>query len=239
MCDRNWEFLTQGGVNTLMAGMNHARKERASYSHAGYVGTYDVQEDRELYIAREPAGSAQDDLRDFNRMGYRSERPWNETPMPVFETETASVAVPSSGRRVRQESFFDRVAYHARRERKDAMMCVVLFAIILMMTAAWGQKLVEGKRVQDAIARYQAQTLAFEKDNERLSTQLEMARNGERIRNLAQNELGMLRPERAQHVTIYIQTPEAAHQTLQQNEEPRMELLDILLGLLDVLHIGE
>jgi len=221
-----------------MAGMNHARKERASYSRAGYVGAYNAQEERELYIAKTPAGSAQDDLRDYNRLGYRSERPWNETPVPVFEAE-AAVAAPSVGRRVRQETFFDRVAYHAKRERRDAVLCVVLLAIILMMTAAWGQKLVEGKRVQDAIARYQAQTLAFEKDNERLATQLEMARNGERIRNLAQNELGMLRPERAQHVTIYIQTPEAAQQTLQQNEEPRMEMLDILLGLLDVLHIGE
>ena len=66
-----------------------------------------------------------------------------------------------------------------------------------------------------------------------------LAKEGERIRNLAQNELGMLRPERAQHVTIYIQSPDTAQQTLQQNEEPRMEMLDILLGLLDVLHIGE
>jgi len=221
-----------------MAGVNLARKERASYSRAGYVGTYRAQEEKELYIAKAPAGSAQDDLRDYNRVGYRSQRPWNETPVPMFEAE-AAVAAPSVGRRVRQETFFDRLSYHAKRERRDVVACVVLFAIILMMTAAWGQKLVEGKRVQDTIASYQAQTLAFEKDNERLSTQLEMAKGGERIRNLAQNELGMLRPERAQHVTIYIQTPDAAQQSLQQNEEPRMELLDILLGLLDVLHIGE
>ena len=228
----------QGGVNTLMAGMNLARKERASYSRAGYVGTHAAQEERELYIAKAPAGSAQDDLRDFNRVGYRSQRPWNETPVPMFEAE-AAVAAPSVGRRVRQETFFDKLAYHAKRERSDVIACIVLFAVILMMTAAWGQKLVEGKRVQDAITSYQAQTIAFEKDNERLSTQLEMAKSGERIRNLAQNELGMLRPERAQHMTIYIQTPDTAQQSLQQNEEPRMELLDILLGLLDVLHIGE
>jgi len=221
-----------------MAGMNHARKERASYSRAGYVGAYRAQEERELYIAKAPAGSAQDDLRDYNRVGYRSQRPWNETPVPMFEAE-AAVAAPSVGRQVRQETFFEKLAYHAKRERRDVVACVVLFAIILMMTAAWGQKLVEGKRVQDSIASYQAQTIAFEKDNERLSAKLEMAKSGERIRNLAQNELGMLRPERAQHVTIYIQTPDAAHQTLQQNEEPRMEMLDILLGLLDVLHIGE
>lgn len=221
-----------------MAGMNHARKERASYSRAGYGGAYGIQEERELYIAKAPAGSAQDDLRDYNRAGYRSERPWNEPPVPVFEAE-AAVAVPSAGRRVRRETFYDKLAYHAKRERREVVACVVLAAIILMMTAAWGQKLVEGKRVQDAISSYQAQTLAFEKDNERLSAQLEVAKSGERIRNLAQNELGMLRPERAQHMTIYIQTPDTVHQSLQQNEEPRMELLDILLGLLDVLHIGE
>ena len=222
-----------------MAGMNHARRERASYSRAGYAGGAYIQEERELYIAREPAGSARDELRDYNRLGYRSERPWNEPPMPVFEAEAAAVAAPSAGRRGRQETFFDRVAYHAKRERRDVAVCVVLLAVILMMTAAWGQKLVEGKRLQDTISSFQAQTIAFEKDNERLSMQLETAKDGGRIRNLAQNELNMLRPERAQHVTIYIQTPEAAQQTLQQNEEPRMEMLDILLGLLDVLHIGE
>ena len=63
---------------------------------------------------------------------------------------------------------------------------------------------------------------------------------GERIRNLAQNELLMLRPERAETQTIYIQAPEKTTETtLQQNEEPRMEALDILLGLLNVFHIGE
>lgn len=225
-------------MNTLMAGMNHARKERGRYSQAGYVGTYDGMEERELYIAREPAGSAQDELRDFNRAGYRSARPWNETPVPVFETEAA--AAPAAQRRVQRETFFDALAYYAKRESRDAVACVVLAAIILMMTAAWGQKLVEGKRLQDSISNYQAQTIAFEKENERLSAQLEMARSGERIRNLAQNELNMLRPERAQTVKIYIRTPDdTAQESLQQHEEPRMEMLDILLGLLDVLHIGE
>ena len=231
--------MTEGWVNTLMAGINPARKERASYSHAGYTGTYHAQEENELYIAKAPAGSLQDELLDYNRAGYRSERPWNETPVPVFEAGGAAVSVPSPARRRREDTFFDWLSYHAGKEKKDVAACIVLLALILMMTAAWGQKLVEGKRLQDTIASYHAQTLAFEKDNERLMAQLELAQNGERIRNLAQNELGMLRPERAQHVTIYIQSPDTAQQTLQQNEEPRMELLDILLGLLDVLHIGE
>ena len=220
-----------------MAGMNHARKERGRYSQAGYVGTYDGMEERELYIAREPAGSAQDELRDFNRAGYRSARPWNETPVPVFETEAA--AAPAAQRRVQRETFFDALAYYAKRESRDAVACVVLAAIILMMTAAWGQKMIRGVEIQRAINNYQASTVVFERENERLGQQLEMARSGERIRNLAQNELGMLRPERAKPQKIYIQPPETAQTAVQNPEEPRMEMLDILLGLLSVLHIGE
>jgi len=235
--------LAKGWVNTLMAGVNPARKARGRYSQAGYAGTYNQaynQEDRELYIAKAPAGSAQDELLDFNRAGYRSDRPWHETPVPVFEAETVAAPSAPARRRVRRETFFDRLAYHAKREPKDFAACIVLIAALLMMTAMWSRNLVEGKRLQDAIHSYQAQTIAFEKENERLGAQLEMAKSGERIRNLAQNELNMLRPERAQTVTIYIQTPDmAAQESLQQNEEPRMELLDILLGLLDVLHIGE
>ena len=69
---------------------------------------------------------------------------------------------------------------------------------------------------------------------------LELAMDGERIRNLAQNRLHMLRPERAETETIYIQTADSnRRQALQQDEEPKMELLDILLGLLNVLNIGE
>ncbi|MDO4741666.1 MAG: hypothetical protein Q4A66_13440, partial [Eubacteriales bacterium] len=87
---------------------------------------------------------------------------------------------------------------------------------------------------------YQSRTVALEKESERLAQQLEIAKSGERIRNLAQNELHMLRPERALTETIYIQTIDNNPDTvLQQNEEPRMEALDILLGLLNVLHIGE
>ena len=110
----------------------------------------------------------------------------------------------------------------------------------MMMLAAWGQKMIKGVEIQRSINAYQANTVAFERENERLAQQLELARGGERIRNLAHNELGMLRLERAKTETIYIRTPESTAQTTAQNtEEPRMELLDILLGLLNVLHIGE
>ena len=51
--------------------------------------------------------------------------------------------------------------------------------------------------------------------------------------------LGMLRRERANQETIYIRTDNIQNTAVQQDEEPRMELLDVLLGLIDVFHIGE
>lgn len=222
-----------------MAGAYKARSARGRYSHAGYAGN----EDRTMYIADVPAGSAQDELRDYNRAGYRSERPWNETPAPVFEAAEAAPAQQASapGRgRARPQTFLDRLAAQARREHRDVIVCFVLAAVIMMMLAAWGQKMIKGVEIQRSINAYQANTVAFERENERLAQQLELARGGERIRNLAQNELGMLRPERAKTETIYIRTPEStAQKTAQNTGEPRMELLDVLLGLLNVLHIGE
>ena len=218
-----------------MAGTYRARTVRGKYSQAGYAG----EESRPLYIADIPAGSLQDELRDYNRAGYRSERPWNETPYPVFEGgETAAPVVRR--KRVKQKTFMDYLSAQAKKERKDVIACIVLLGVIMMMTAAWGQKMIQGVEIQRTINQYQASTVAFERENERLSQQLELARGGERIRNLAQNELGMLRPERAMTQKIYIQAPDAAAQASVQNqEEPRMEMLDILLGLLNVLHIGE
>ena len=218
-----------------MAGTYRARTVRGKYSQAGYAG----EESRPLYIADIPAGSLQDELRDYNRAGYRSERPWNETPYPVFEGgETAAPVVRR--KRVKQKTFMDYLSAQAKKERKDVIACIVLLGVIMMMTAAWGQKMIQGVEIQRAINQYQASTVAFERENERLSQQLELARGGERIRNLAQNELGMLRPERAVTQKIYIQAPDSAAQaSVQNSEEPRMEMLDILLGLLNVLHIGE
>ena len=230
-------FLTGKRVNTLMAGTYKARSARGKYSQAGYVR----QQGQKLYIADVPAGSRQDELRDFNRAGYRSERPWNETPYPVFEGQGAQIAAPvARSRDAKQKSFLDALFAQARRERKDVIACFVLLGVMMLMTAAWGQKMIQGAEIQHAINNYQASTVAFERENEHLAQKLELARGGERIRNLAQNELGMLRPERAQTEKIYIQASDiSAQKTVQNSEEPRMEMLDILLGLLSVLHIGE
>ena len=69
---------------------------------------------------------------------------------------------------------------------------------------------------------------------------LELAKDGGRIRNLAQNKLGMLRPERAQSQTIYIQNvADGQKKPVQEQESPRLGFLDLMLGLLDMLNIGE
>ena len=225
-------------MNTLMAGTYKARAVRGKYSQAGYV----KEESRPMYIADVPAGSRQDELRDFNRAGYRSERPWNEAPVPVFEAfEAVEADVAIAQRRpAKQKTFLDKLSAQARKERRDVIACFVLVGVIMMMTAAWGQKMIQGAQTQHTINSYQASTIALERENERLVQKLELARGGERIRNLAQNELGMLRPERAMTQKIYIQMPDhTAEGAVQNNEEPRMELLDILLGLLNVFHIGE
>lgn len=245
-----------------MAGAKMTRA-RGRYVSAGYVAAgaktgrstqrdaQGVEPERELYIAKVQAGSAQDDLRDFNKPGYRSERPWREAPPPAFEEPNPREREPGEAPRKRTHSratrhakrragLLEQIAEEARRDKKGAAMCVALFAVCLMLGSAWGQKMVEGVQIQQMIDSYQAQTASFERENEQLAQQLEMAKSGERIRNLAQNELGMLRPERAQTETIYIQAPETVTQELvQESEEPQMDLLDFLLGMLNVFHIGE
>jgi cell division protein FtsB len=218
----------------MMAGVKTAN--RARYTSAGYVR----REERELYIARAQAGSAQDNLRDLNRVGYRSERPWNEAPQPVFESAAEVVQAPVKRRTKKQRGFWDRLEYHAKRDKKGVMMCVALLFAMLMMLAVWGGEMVDGVVLTRDIQAYQSQTRYIQMENEKLQRQLELASSGERIRNMAQNELGMLRPERANHETIYIRTTDYAAQQVQtQSGGVQMELLDILLGLLNVFHIGE
>lgn len=228
-----------------MADARASYKARAKYTSAGYSARPEEAGDK-LYIQPVPAGSRQEDLRDLNRVGYRAERPWRETPEPLFEQEkikkpdkkTAPNA-PAPKMRVRQ-GLFGYLEREAKKARRDAAVCVLLFSGILVLVAAWGQKMIEGVSIQNDIARYEQMTVALVKENESLTQQLEMAKSGERIRNLAQNELGMLRPERAQTETIYIRTPSVGTgKAAQQQEEHKLEMLDLLLGVLDLFHIGE
>lgn len=230
----------------MMTSTKNMRSSHGRYVSAGYASK-DKERDARLYIASEPAGSARDNLRDMNKAGYRTERPWRETPTPVFESETIRKETGTKNTRYvskrksrRQLGFIDRLLLEAQRDRKGVAACIVLFALMLTMTAVWGQKVVDGVNIQRDIQSYQDRTISLQRENEKLSQQLEIAENGERIRNLAQNELGMLRRERAQTETIYIHAPEKqAQEESQETMQTRMDILDFLLGLLNVFHIGE
>ena len=221
------------------------RVSRGRYVSAGYAEkrTRPAADERELYISADPAGSARENLRDLNRTGYRSERPWRDTPDPALqkaapETQRRAPARKAAARK--QLGPIDRLLAEIRRDRKGVAVCAMLAATMLVMAAAWGRNMVSGVNTQRSIERYQAQTITLRQENEQLAQQLEIAGSGERIRNLAQNELGMLRRERAQTETIYIQAPDKkAREEAQTVGQTHMEILDFLLGLLNVFQIGE
>ena len=72
------------------------RVSRGRYVSAGYAEKRmrPAADERELYISADPAGSARENLRDLNRTGYRSERPWRDTPDPALQK-----AAPKTQRR--------------------------------------------------------------------------------------------------------------------------------------------
>ena len=173
----------------------------------------------------------------------RFTRPWRDTPDPALqkaapETQRRAPARKAAARK--QLGPIDQLLAEIRRDRKGVAVCAMLAATMLVMAAAWGRNMVSGVNTQRSIERYQAQTITLRQENEKLAQQLEIAGSGERIRNLAQNELGMLRRERAQTETIYIQAPDKkAREEAQTVGQTHMEILDFLLGLLNVFHIGE
>ena len=221
------------------------RVSRGRYVSAGYAEkrARPAADERELYISADPAGSARENLRDLNRAGYRSERPWRDTPDPALqkaapETQRRAPARKAAARR--PMGLIDRLIVEVRRDHAGVAACVLLAATMLVMAVAWGRNMVDGVTTQRSIESYQTQTATLVKENEMMQQQLTAAESGDRIRNRAQNELGMLRRERAQTETIYIQAPDKkAREEAQAVGQTHMEILDFLLGLLNVFHIGE
>ena len=221
------------------------RVSRGRYVSAGYAEkrTRPAADERELYISADPAGSARENLRDLNRAGYRSERPWRDTPDPALQTAAPKTQRRAPARKAaarKQLGPIDRLLAEIRRDRKGVAVCAMLAATMLVMAVAWGRNMVDGVTTQRSIESYQTQTATLVKENEMMQQQLTAAESGDRIRNRAQNELGMLRRERAQTETIYIQAPDKkAREEAQTVGQTHMEILDFLLGLLNVFHIGE
>ena len=229
----------------MMTGTRTTRVSRGRYVSAGYAEkrARPAADERELYISADPAGSARENLRDLNRAGYRSERPWRDTPDPALQTATPETQRRAPVRKAaarKQLGPIDRLLTEIRRDRKGVAVCAMLAATMLVMAVAWGRNMVDGVTTQRSIESYQTQTATLVKENEMMQQQLTAAESGDRIRNRAQNELGMLRRERAQTETIYIQAPDKkAREEAQTVGQTHMEILDFLLGLLNVFHIGE
>ena len=228
-----------------MTGTKTMRASHGRYVSAGYACGQEQRQTpqgRDLYIADDPAGSAREKLRDLNRAGYRGED--EETPSPALQTPEArrpdTFTVKKAAKKQRPMGPVDRLIYEVRRDRAGVTVCVLLAATMLVMCVAWGRNMVAGVNAQRSIENYQKKTVSLQKENEAMTQQLESAESGERIRNRAQNELGMLRRERAQTETIYIQAPDKkAREEAQAVGQTHMEILDFLLGLLNVFHIGE
>ena len=197
---------------------------------------------RDLYIAKVAAGSKQDELRDFNRVGYTQAYPWRESPTPVFEGGAAVVSEPvvRPHTRRRRESWMDILAEQMRRDTLGAVACILLCAVLLLLGVAWGRQICNELEMHRQFTEYQADTRKLNDLNDALSAQLEAAKSGERIRNLARNELGMLRRESAEKISIYVQASDVAKKSrVQENEEPKFEVLDFMLGLLNVFDFKE
>ena len=125
--------MTAGGGNTLMTGTRTMRVSRGRYVSAGYAEkrTRPAADERELYISADPAGSARENLRDLNRAGYRSERPWRDTPDPALQTaapETQRRAPARKAAARKQLGPIDRLLAEIRRDRKGVAVCASILA---------------------------------------------------------------------------------------------------------------
>ncbi|MBR1408852.1 MAG: hypothetical protein IJ573_08170 [Clostridia bacterium] len=214
-----------------MAYQRGAKRSVSRFVSAGYT------DESELYIEKTRAGSAADRLRDLNRRGYAAKA---EAPDPVLEFSAARPQLRRNGAAaVEKESFAAYWIRSAREDRGAAMLCALLLCAVVFLGCVWGAKGVKGAQNRSSIEAFNTATVALIRENEALAAKLQQAQNGERIRNRAQNELGMLRRERAKTEKIYIQLPEdMAASESEAAAEPRFEFLDVMLGLLEMLHIG-
>ena len=221
-----------------MAGAGLKKASRGSYTSAGYV--FDEVSERELYIERVQAGSAQDLLRDNNRPGYSAEA-LDGDGLPFsflteeMEREEKREAKNRKNRKTKQLTFTERLARAIRRERGAVALCCTLMALNLVLLSFWGQAMIDGVRKQETIAVYQQGASDYQREIDQAKVRIARAQDGERIRNAAQNELGMLRKERVASQTIYIHKASIAQgEPVQQVAQDEGGLLDWLLSVADI-----
>ena len=213
-----------------MAYRRGAKRAVSRFVDAGYTAEND------LYIAKNRAGGPQDRLRDLNRRGYAGESP---DPILLRQPGRPQAARKENRREERREGLLAWWLREASEDRAAALACLLLACLIFALGLVWSAKGLRGADNRRSIAAFNTATLSLIRENEQLAAQLAYAQNGERVRNRAQNELGMLRRERAETHQIYIQLPEDTDsRKADMPEEPHFEPLDVMLGILEMLHIG-
>ena len=232
-------FLPEGQVNRLMAGAGLKKASRASYTSAGYV--YDEEElEGELLIEHFQAGSAQDLLRDNNRIGYSvEERDSDGLPFSFVADEPMKLPVRKAKKKPEEQlTMTQRLARAIRRERAAVAVCSVLLVLNIVLLSFWGQAMIDGVRLQEKIEGYEKGIGEYELDISEARTKIDRATNDERVRNVAQNELGMLRRERVATEKIYIQTAGiSAPRPVVADVEESTGLLDWLLSVADIFDL--
>ena len=201
------------------------RGSRGRYSTAGAV--YDEAE--ELYIARDAAGSARDNLRDNAFATRRVVSPEPLLNQPVQRT------VPA----VRQQMGpIDVFLREVSRDRLSAILCAILFCLFLFLGFMYMHKRAEMREDLSAIEMYRERESYYLNENAKMERDLAKAKSAERIRNQAQNNLGMLRREKAQVQELYIQMPEESNMPDEDlaEEEAEFGLLDALLNLIGFMN---
>ena len=197
------------------------RGSRGEFVSAGVI----VDNESELYIAREMPGSSRENLRD-NAYANR----YTESPDPVLGSrETAG-----EPRRV-QAGPLDIVIRELKKDRIAALMCGILFIVFLGLGMLYISKVMQIQKDLQAIEIYRTNESFFTEKNIELEQKLELAKSGERIRNQALNSLGMLRREKADIREIYIQLPDDVGEGVQNTQvETKFGLLDALLNLIGI-----
>ncbi len=213
-----------------MQRLNNQRPRNGRYVKAGYA--YD-EKSSNLYIADVTPGSRQDTLRDKNRKGYTRRM----SPEPVLMGRPEETRKHAYGKK---EGPLDILVREVKRDRLGAGAAAILAATFLILMVLFLGELSRQNALKTEIAAYNQRITELVTENDGLTEQLARARDGQRIRNLAGNELHMLRREKATVKEIYIQLPEDdSLLTGAKDSEPHLEMLDIMLGLLDRFHIGE
>ena len=222
-------------MNRLMAGTGLKKADRARYTAAGYVYEEEQQE-RELLIEHVQAGSAQDLLRDNNRIGYaEEERDSDGLPFAFLEREQETPVRKAKKTREEQLTNTERLVRAIRRERTAVAVCCVLLVINIVLFSFWAQALIDGVRLQGKIDDYDKDIKVYEASIAEAQKQINYVKEDARVRNVAQNELGMLRKERMATEKIYIQTVGIAPERQAEVQvEESAGLLDWLLSVADI-----